>query len=387
VRNLSRRADGHLRCGIELVGLDDHQRERVADWVVRRQYAGLEDGRFASFDELFSFFRQSGFLPPERERALEPTMTEVRRTFDTLAAEPNRVFKSVVLRKEGAVVGHISSVRSYRRTYSIQHLAARAGRQAGLVLSVGNAEYLMQNLDFDYIKMWFHASNPFPARVFGGFARKILDPDLCVARAYAHVTLPTAHVLETSARIHVGDADARALLEIEQFFLAREPALLLRSDDFTRSGLRLEELTSAYRAIGLERRRDVLTARGENGALLGFALAEVSSPGLNLFDALSRYQVFVTPAARRDAGEARKSLIAAALRRYGAAGRTEASAVIAANEAAEYRALGLPLDERQSVCLTCHRSQLRRFAEHMEGLFVRTPKHKRQSPVVQLASG
>jgi hypothetical protein len=377
--------DGRARCGIELEGLSDAERGHLAELIVRQQFLGLGDGGRVGFDEMMQFFRDSRFLTPQREQA-SPLTADVQRTFEALAEAPSTLFKSVVFREGERIVGHISSVRSYRRTYSIQHLAAAVGRQAGLILSLGNAEYLMHNLDFEFIKMWFHAKNLFPSRIFGGFARKVFDPALCTLRRFGHVTLSTAQPTAPVPGVDVIEASGDDLAVVERYFVANEAPLLVRADDLTRNALALNELHAQYRTAGLQRRRRVLIAF-DGTTPLGFALLEVSSPGLNLFEALSRFQLFVLPEAEARDGEVRRALVHALLGVYRLAGRTQVTGLVSMQEKerAVWEALGMALDADESMCLTCHRSQLRRFAEHMEGMAVRGKTPAATTPAVATA--
>jgi hypothetical protein len=270
------------------------------------------------------------------------------------------------------IVGHISSIRAYRRTYMIQHLAAAVGREAGLVLSLGNAEYLMQNADFDYIKIWFHSHNRFPARVFGGFGRKVRDPELCNLKSYAHVTIPTQGDLVGAHRdgIEVIEASGEELAIVEQHFVRTEAPLLLRSDDLTRGALQLGAVNAGYRKLGLMRRRRVMLAM-RAGTPLGFALVELSSPGLNLFDSLNRFSIHMLPAGEAEDAAVRRALVATIQGIYRQSGRVQVTGLVAPSDVDRYAAVGIIADKEQSTCVTTHRTQLRRFFEHMERLGVR----------------
>jgi hypothetical protein len=382
VKNLAR-LHGHrqARCGIEFEGFGAAERARLAELLTCAQYRGLHDGAQASFDDLLGFFRRSGYLSPEREQVLAPMMPEVRRTFAALSKRPNRLLKSVVCREGDRIVGHISSVRVYRKTYMIQHLAAALGRQAGLVLSLANAEYLIQNTDFEYIKIWFQSRNRFPSRVFGGFARKLQDPQLCNLKAYAHVTLATDRTrVDDHSDIDVIEASGEELAIVEQHFIGTEAPLLLRSDDLTRRGLNLSEVNAAYRKFGLQRRRRVLLAMHKD-VPLGFALVEQSSPGLNLFEALNRFSIHMLPAGAPHDAPARRALLATIQTLYRRGGRTQVSGLLALDEQRQYEAIGIAVDAEQSMCVTTHRTQLRRFFEHMGRLSV--PRKSKRSDAAE----
>jgi hypothetical protein len=371
VRQVARVRERRARAGIELDGLSVAERGHLADLVTRAQFADLHDASGTPAEALHAFFRASGFVPAEREAALAPLLPAVQRTFTRVLAAPNRLLKSVVCREDGRLVGHIASVRAHRRTYTVQHLAAAVGREVGLVLSLGNCENLIQNADFDHLKIWFHAHNRFPARVFGSFARKVQDPEACHLATHAHLTLPLGVGAPCDGELVVREADDDDLAAVERHFVATLAPILLRSDDLTRGALRLTEVQAGFAALGLERRRRVLVAARTDGTPLGFALCEHASPGLNLFDSLNRFGLHVLPAGEADDARVRRALLAAVQGAYATSGRAQVSALVAPDEVARYHAIGLALDDVRSMCVTIARAELPRFLEHMLRLGVR----------------
>ena len=145
---------------------------------MRLRFPGVDDGGGVGCDELFGFMRETGFLTAAKEETLRPVADETREGFASLYAAPSRIFKAVVAREDGALAGHVSGVRAYRHTWMAQHLTARPTVHVGHLLNLGAAEYFCQNPDFEYFKIYFHADNKWPARVFGGFARTLRDPPL-----------------------------------------------------------------------------------------------------------------------------------------------------------------------------------------------------------------
>jgi hypothetical protein len=379
VRTVAREGS-RLRAGIELVGADATQRLRLANFVMRLRFPGIDDvGRVGS-DELFQFLRETGFLTPAKEESLRPVVDEVRQAFDALYAAPSRMFKAVAARDDaGALVGHVSGVRAYRHTWMAQHLTARPTVHIGHMLNLGAAEYFCQNPDFEYFKIYFHADNKWPARVFGGFARMQRDSERSVLRSYRHLALRTDAVVAPSpAGIDVLEASADDLAIVERHFVQRERNLLLRADDLTRQTLQLSELNKSFGELGLTRRRRVLCAMRRN-VCLGFVLAEVSSPGLNLSEALSAFQVFVTDEGQREADDVRRALVAAVVPIYRNAGRPIARGLIAPGEIADWQRIGVAVSDEISMCWTYHRTLCAQFCDHVERLFAAVERRSRRA--------
>jgi hypothetical protein len=368
VRNLVRTSRGS-RCGIELDPVDDATHRQLSDAIVRNRYPMLEDAGHAGFDELWQFFRESGFVDSEKEALLEPVLGEVRRTFDALAACSGRVARSMMIRENGLIVAHIAGLRAYRRTWMIHHLAALQGRHVGGIASEAATEYLVHNTDFEYLRAWFYARARFPVRMFGGFARKVADPRLSDLRRVAHGLIPVdARFDRAPADIAVQEAGDHDLATVERYFVAHERPLLVRAEDLTRGGLKLDTVRRSYEREGVERRRMVLMAkRGEQP--LGFAVLEISSLGLTLSDSLSSFRMFVMPRAHAERQSVRSALLNHLLPIYAESSRRFARVLLPPADSGEYRALGITLDDAESLCWTIHRTQFRPFIDHMQRLF------------------
>ncbi|GAC1345560.1 MAG: hypothetical protein NVSMB23_21860 [Myxococcales bacterium] len=363
-----------LRCGVSFEGLDAAARARLADATMRHRYPGLEDGRALSFEQIFRFFQETRFMYPEKLAALEPFMPEVRRTFTQLQSRESGVFKSLIYREGGKTLAHGSCVRVFRRTFVLQHLAGithRLSRKpAPQVLNLGLAEYFAQSTDLEYLKFFFRPDNRWPSRVFGGFARKLSDRQLSDLRTFDYLGIDTGIDLPEPEGVRVIEAGPGDLGIVERHFVASERGLLLRSDDLTRGALPLGELDAEFGALGLTRRRVVLLAlRGDEPA--GFALCELSSPGMNLSELFSAFRVHLLPAAGAADDPARRNvalaLQRAALQLYRRAGRPLAVGLFPEGDEA---ARILPaLTRKQYTCWTVHRSLCPSFCEHVDRLY------------------
>ena len=387
-----------FRCGVVFDGLSEDARTQLADAVMRNRYPGLEDGSALSFEGLWKFFMDTRFLYPEKAAALEPSLPEVRRTFEKLNARRSKVFKSLLFSEGGQTLAHGSCVRVYRRTWLLQHLAGttrRHGRQAPQVLNTGLAEYFGQTTDFEYCKFYFRPNNKWPSRVFGGFARKVTDRRLSDLRTFDYAAVPTSCILPATPHLRVLPASAQDLGLIERHFVKEERGLLLRSDDLTRASLELDELDGFYLPLGLSRRRAVLMAlRGDEP--VGFALCELSPPGLNLSELLSAFRIYLFAEGRSDGAAIRAALSRAALELYRKAGRSfcvalsEAAPAAALPEQSAGPAILLPaLSRKQYVCWTVHRTLYQRFCEHVDRVYelLNSNRRKRERGADDVSDG
>ncbi|MCU1283494.1 MAG: hypothetical protein JWM53_7040 [bacterium] len=363
------REGARLRCGVELIGADSPSRLRLANFVMRLRYSTVDDGSDVEVDELMTFFRATGFLYPEKEELLAPLMAEVRDTFARSYAQPSDVFKAVVARENGTLIGHVSGIRAYRNTWMPTHLAALPTKHVGHLLNLGAADYFLQTADFEFFKIYFHADSKWPARIFGGFARMQQDSTQSDLRGYRHVMLSTDEPLPPAPLgIDVLEASTDDLAVVERHFVTREPGLLVRADDLTRQTLQLAGLNKSFAEIGLYRRRRVLMAMRRNKCL-GFALVEMSSAGLNLSEALSAFQIFVTEDGHAEDESVRLALLHGLLPIYRNAGRPQARGLVKPNDVARYQRLGIAVNDEQWMCWTYHRRLCPRFCAYVDRVF------------------
>jgi hypothetical protein len=366
VRNLARIAEreGTLHCGVEFEALDESARVQLADFIMRERFPDLRDGREAPFDKLWEFFLKTNFMYPEKQEKLLPILPDIRRTFHRANARPNRVFKSVVFTKGSDVVGYVSGLRAYRNTWMSQHLAAASGGRGGRLLNFGLAEYFGQNVDLEYFKIFYRPENRWPARVFGGFARNVANLQVSDLRVFGYFTLPTEpSVVPPAPEIEIVEPVAGDLAPVERHFVANERGLILRADDLTQGGLRLVELNEEYAKLGLERHRRILLAV-DRGAPAGFALAEISSPGLNLSELLSAFSIHLFEENERTQ-QVRHALLRSLLQLYREAGRPFAVGLVSPEHLGRYQHLPLRWVKRYA-CWTCHRSLYLRFCDHVD---------------------
>jgi len=185
-------------------------------------------------------------------------------------------------------------------------------------------------------------------------------------------------VLPTPLGIDVLEASPDDLAAVEGYFLEREQSLLFRSDDLTRATLQLSGLNRRFNEVGLYRRRRVLLAMRRN-VCLGFALAEVSSPGLNLSEALSAFRLHVTAEGESTQDNVRRALLAAVVPIYRNAGRAMVRGMFAPDEVEAYRRIGANVTEELWKCWTCHRTLYPRFCDYVERLFAVLERRARRA--------
>ena len=371
VRNLSAwpGATGALRCGVVFTGLSAEGRGQLADALMRSRFPGLADACEFPAPQLWSFLQESGFLYAKKMEALTPMLATVSETFQRLTTQTGNLFKAVVFHEHRQLYAHTSAVRSHSRTFVVQHLAATSrphGRQGSRAVNLGITEFLAQDQHLDFAKVYFRPDNKWPARVFGGYARRVTDRQLSDLRVLDYLLYPTSARLPETPGLRVFEAQPGDLGVGEGHYVASERGLILRSDDLTRGTLSLGAVDREYRAAGLFRLRRTLLAVRPDDTPVGFALCEISSPGLNLSELLSSMRLVVLPAGDAPgmpgAAAVRVALLREALGLYRQAGRPFAPLLKAPGEPDPDCQ---PLERKVYACWTGHRSLLRPFGESL----------------------
>lgn len=330
----------------------------------RRSSFTLEDNARMPFHEAYRLFVHAGFMPEDKARLVASHRAEIEHTFETLGRHAPLV-NSVTARDDlGSSVGYLSAVWCYRRTTMFQHLSGLPGFHTGGAMVVNLMDRTVDDPQFDYMKFYFLADNPYPARLYGSFGETASDGRTCTMRTVAHVvTSVDAVITPHDPRIRVREASGQDLEWIEDYFLDREIALVRRAEDLSAEELHVESLNRRYQRVGLFRHRHVLLAF-KDFEVLGLALVELSSPGLNLSEGLSAFRIHLTDAAAAVEDAVRATLVRAAQDIYRRAGRHVVLGLVDAEESDAYARLGLSVPAT-SRCILMHRSRFNDFATHV----------------------
>lgn len=348
-------------CGIEFEGLSITERARIANLIAHAERSDLQDGSGIPFADLWRFLVESHFLYPQKLATLD--VPGIARTMTPLLSRPNDLLKTTLVVDDNGIQAHVAALRAYERTCILQHLASRPGGRGdlgrGRIMNLALIQYLEQLPGIEWVKIWFRPQNPWPARMFGTFARKLADPCLSRIRTYGYMVSCTDGARVIAPEVTVRPALEADLVDIEAYFVAHGESVLIAADDLERDRLRLSNVTEAYRELGLERRREILIAE-RAGKTVGFALLEISSPGLNFSEITDSFRVFPNG----NDVDALRALVSRARERYAEIGRSRAIGFASGGELGAFEATGFTR-AREYACWTWHRSLYQDFCEHV----------------------
>lgn len=351
-----------FKCGIQFEGLSLVEQVRIANAILGIGVESVHDAQGISFGDVWNLLEETGFLYPEKVERLKPLLPQIQQTLETVLNQPNRVFKTLVYRRDEKIQGHLSTLRAYRRTWLIQHLAARKNSEAQFaarMLNLGLAEYFDQIPQLEWFRIFFRVNNRWPARVFGTFARRMRDPTLSEMRRFNYM-VASASGSFADAKHQIRPANAHDLSQIEAYFVERRRLVSLDADDLYGAVLPLTEVSREYAQLGLQREREIYVVADSCQEVMGFMLLEISSPGLNLSELTNTVQVY----SRDGNSDIKRALMHFARRRYHKAGRQSCIALADDGDVTDFENAGFTKTKEYN-CWTSHRTLLHKYQEHI----------------------
>ncbi|MCP4694493.1 MAG: PilZ domain-containing protein, partial [Desulfobacterales bacterium] len=251
-------------------------------------------------DALWDFFFETGFIYPDKYRAIRIHQEEIKKTFEKLYLNRPDVSRHFIIQDNGVINGHIALQRVYKYTWMMHHLAARAeARIAGpkvlsLVGGFINDSYCLESNRMKYAIIYYQPENKFPNQVFGGVARNVKDPRICSLDtfAYFHIERPAEYQETIREGFHLSQTTDQDLKALETFYAGVSGGLMLEAFDLQPGAIRDDELTKAYEEAGLKRERYLFSLK-KNGATRSIIMIHLSDMGVNLSGLTSCMHVFV----------------------------------------------------------------------------------------------
>jgi hypothetical protein len=271
----------------------------------------------APFSDVWTLMRDSHqFFPdyPFDDASVPKRIGAAQEALESADGELGRAF---LYCDQGRLVGHASGLRVYRRTWLMGHLAVLPGfhrsDQASRELSALALEYGEMLEDVDFVRYVWRTENRWPNRYSCWLARRV-GQESRSRLGFFHYLRCEPRALRPAAGpgLAVRRAERADLMALEAHLRRTGDLVTLLSDDLTADGLELEQLSSRFAAVGIERRREVWVVDGL-GEPLAYGLLERSTPGLcwpELTNAL-KLVVATADASRGDAARVALSLHAA----------------------------------------------------------------------------
>jgi hypothetical protein len=206
---------------------------------------------------------------------------------------PQRCGSSLCRPADHRILGHLSMVRFYEKAWLIQHHAsvAREGRAAGLrvlnqVGRYASEAHRFRSMNLRFLMAYYRPENRFPARVFGGLAPFVDDPQECSVDAFAltHFDTDSRGDAVLPGLYSIGEMTENDFRCLDHFYSRSSGGMLLEAMHIPPYAIGTDsesEIEAAFRLIGLQRSRKVLALR-KNDELVAAMVVNRSDVGINL---------------------------------------------------------------------------------------------------------
>jgi len=295
-----------VNTGFALLDIPPEQHTRLLALIYQTAEPNAFINHTIDIEALWRFFFDTGFIYPEKYIHIQPRKAQIRSTFEKLYTGHPSFARHFTYQKMNRVLGHMSMLRFYNRSWMIQHHAAKTNEshRAGIVVLeqigryINDAHRLYQS-QMDYVFCIYRPENKFPSRVFGGAASAIGDPHICSRDTFAYFHLSQKPASQT--KIHQRPAghewrlvpsDKEDLAELTDWYNVQSDGLMLKAFNLTDDDNDIQRLSEEYRVFGFRRERRLFTLR-KKGRPVAVFVANRSDFGLNMSDVTNCIQVFV----------------------------------------------------------------------------------------------
>lgn len=289
------------RCGIVFLDMSISQHIQLVSLIQKAKDPNSYVCSDVDPDELWKFFFETGFIYPKKYLFLHENRDKAKNIYRTLYTKSPNIARHFIYREQGAILGHVSTLRFHEKAWMIHHHAAhgKGSRRAGIgvlnqIGSFINDSHRLHSIHMDYVFCYFRPDNSFPQRVFGGVEKKIADPKGCSIDdfAYLHWGTETHQEWDISGDWEITKANDEDLLDLAAFYESRSGGLLINALDLERATPTHSGLDAEYQKLGFQKERYLfsLKTKGEIKAVLILDLADFS---LNMSELTNCLKVFI----------------------------------------------------------------------------------------------
>lgn len=333
IRSLRADDRGNFRFGLELLtSLDENVERQWGRLLYRQQYPLMALGQKKRVADNFDVMERSGYLAKigalQRERVIE----RYTRTWSRLAGHEELatfMFYPDPEKAADSSIGTVSFSRLFSKLWVVHQLGIDKdyeARDPRLLFEVGKQLYggiaaYTYNTNCPYFIAEFKAWQPWNVTIVRDFIDsyvgdiKFLFDIADLFRNTGSVSDGPLAEVDTAA---VRQARPDDLEMLGRLLKAKLSPIECDGFDYTPGELTLSVIRGLYDKAGVLRRRDILVA-GE-GKERGFAVCEVTEPGVNLFGIFNRVRLFLDDVPLEKQEAVVEVLLAKAMRIYEAEG-------------------------------------------------------------------
>ncbi|MDI1472725.1 MAG: PilZ domain-containing protein [Thermodesulfovibrio sp.] len=281
-----------VKSGITFLDLNIQDQAKLSSFLHRAKDDRAYVCNRVDLDALWEFFFDTGFFYAEKYAFLQSNKEEIKKIYQKLYFENPHIARHFIYQDKGKIVGHISMLRLYEKTWLFHHHASRSiNLSAGLsvldqISRYVNDFYHMNSTSIDFIICYFRPNNKFPARVFGGFQKELNNLKGCSIDNFGYFNFrKNSYILTLQPYDLLGwklnKSTEDDLSELENFYKFNSGGLLLDALDLKPEMINVHNLNFEYEKAGFKRKRKIYSLK-KNRDLIAIISLTISETGLNL---------------------------------------------------------------------------------------------------------
>ncbi len=257
-------------------------------------------------EKLWCFFFQVGFIYTEKRKQLEPYTQDILSTYEKIVKSNTPIFRSILLKKQGHIIGHCCSVLFFDRSWLMQHAASLNQTNENVIQTVmhGILNHLVDDAkskltDGQYLFAHYRPNNVFVSIIYEEPAFVINDLNKCGIHEYIFCLRKTYASSDHSFFDHSSNHSILVYEAKEEDFFCLENLLISQGyhHHILMEGLNAENLydlsvQKEYKRIGLYRYRRILIATSLKTGDKAFAVCNYCSPGISLSELTNSFKLY-----------------------------------------------------------------------------------------------
>jgi hypothetical protein len=251
-------------------------------------------------DALWEFFFDTGFIYPGKYEHFQMKKKEIKAVYEQLYTNSPLIAGHFTYQDKGTILGHMSMLRLYDRSWMIHHHAARKTCQVKAGVAVlkqigrfGYEAHRFRSSHMDYLFCYYRPDNLFPAFVFGGAVTAINQPQQCSEDSFAYLHVDSATIQTSIGKSWtLEDADPEDLSILEKHYKQVSGGMMIQALDLYPEFEEKTGLAQEYEQYGFSKTKTVLALK-KNRQLKAVVLVDRTNTGLNLSDLTNSIKMIV----------------------------------------------------------------------------------------------
>jgi len=290
-----------IQAGIALLDIKYKDFIRLSSLLHQAEDSNAYVCRKIDTDALWEFFFETGFIYPGKYEHFQKKKKEIKQVYEKLYSKSPLIAGHFTYQDKGAILGHMSMLRLYDRSWMIHHHAARKTSliKAGVAVlkQIGRFGYeghRYQSIHMDHLFCYYRPDNVFPAFVFGGAVTAINDSRQCSEDTFAYMHVNGTGLQDTQSRLEwvLEDADPADLSVLEEHYDHESGGMMIQALDLHPEFSQENDLEKKYEKYGFSKKKEILSLK-ISGKLKAVILVNKTDTGLNMSDLTNSIKIMI----------------------------------------------------------------------------------------------